>query len=571
MFKLYWQHFIRPYWAAVITAIVCFLVASMASLAAPIIIKLLIDTALTLGNMTNLHKIIAAIVGLYLLRGLFFYFYNFTMAQASNKMIARMRQDLFGRLQGRDYAYFVSQPSGNIISVFTNDLMLLQQSLSIAIPDLVVESINVIATMAIMIWFDWQLAFITFATLPLIILAINFFNRRIAKLGLQAEETLSEVTSIVQQSVLSIMLVQSYVREEYEYNKFRYHNTYAAEHMLRVQRLHAIFVPFIEFLAAIGLTMIIWFGGREVIQGELTIGGMFAFLVYIINVPTPVRKISEALGKMKLGTIAWQRIQQIESSYQDLPNGMICLDKLKGHVKFEQVSFSYLPEQGTLKNITLEAKPGDVIAIVGPSGAGKSSFANLLLRFYDPNAGVIRLDGIDIKEMAIHSVRRQIGFIQQDPILFNTTILDNIKYGKPAASMEEVIAAAKIADAHDFIMELPQGYYSLVGELGGFLSGGQKQRIAIARAMLLDPPIFLLDEPTAALDAQAEKQVMAAVRKAGFGRTTFIITHRLSTLIASDKIVYLKQGQIAEMGTHEELMKSNGLYAKALQFGDLQV
>jgi subfamily B ATP-binding cassette protein MsbA len=367
------------------------------------------------------------------------------------------------------------------------------------------------------------------------------------------------------------MVVQSYVRENYECKKFSQQIHQVADNLLKVQRMNAIFIPLVEFLAAIGLTIIIWYGGREVINGDLTIGGMFAFLVYIINVPAPVRKISEAISKMKLGMVAWQRIYELNTDQQPMPEGTTVLANVRGEVHFDQVSFQYQPNAGILKNISLIARPGDVIAVVGPSGAGKSSFANLLLRFYDPTAGNIYLDGENIKELTIQSLRSHIGFIQQDPILFNATIYDNIRYGRPAATYSQVVAAATLANAHEFIQELPLGYDSMVGDLGGNLSGGQRQRIAIARAIVVDPKILLLDEPTAALDTQAEKQVMEAVRKVSGGRTTFIITHRLSTLAATDRVIYLSHGEIVEAGTHAELTASGGLYAKALHLGEIQV
>jgi ATP-binding cassette, subfamily B, bacterial MsbA len=571
MFKQYWSQFIRPYGPVVVTAVLCFILSSAANLAAPIIIKFLIDGALSSNDFTYLHIITASIVVLYFFRGVFFYFYNYLMARAGNKMIARMRQDMFAILQTHDYAYFLNKSTGDIMSLFTNDLMLIQQAVTVGIPDIVVESINVMAIMIIMVYFDWKLAAVTFATLPFIIIVISFFNRKIACLGMLVEQTLAKMTTIVHQSLLSVMVVQSYVREDYEYKKFSQQIHEVADNLLNVQRMNAIFIPFVEFLAAIGLTIIIWYGGREVIYGQLTIGGMFAFLVYIINVPTPVRKISEAISKMKMGMVAWQRIDELNHDQHPMLDGTDVLAAVRGEVHFDQVSFQYQPNAGILKNISFIANPGDVIAVVGPSGAGKSSFANLLLRFYDPTAGEIYIDGKNIRNITIQSLRSHIGFIQQDPILFNTTIYDNIRYGRPAATYAQVVAAATLANAHEFIMELPLGYDSVVGELGGNLSGGQRQRIAIARAAVMDPKILLLDEPTAALDTQAEKQVMEAVRKVSGGRTTFIITHRLSTLAATDYVIYLSHGEIVEFGTHSELAARGGLYAKALHLGEIQV
>lgn len=569
MLNLYWYKFVIPYWPLVVSALSCFIIATAAGLAAPIIIKVLIDGALADGNIGYLHLITIGIVILYLIRGIFSYIYGYTMAKAGNKMIAKLREDMFSRLQSQDYAFFINTPSGEIISLFTNDLWMIQQAVSMGIPDIIIETLNLFSIMLIMIYFDWKLTLVTFVTLPFIIMAIGYFNKKIAALGSLVEHTLAKVTSILHQSILSVMIVQSYVREDYEYKKFSSKIYQVAGDFLKVQRLNAILIPLVEFLAAIGLTIIIWFGGREVINGNLSIGGMFAFLVYIINVPAPVKKISEAFTRLKMGIVAWQRINRLEHRPHILPNGTLDLPQAQGVVEFRDVSFGYSPDVGILHHIDISAHPGEVIAIVGPSGAGKSSFANLLLRFYDPNEGAIFLDGINIKELKISALRKHIGFIQQEPILFNASIIENIRYGRPAATYAQVEQAAKMANAHEFIMELRMGYNSMVGELGSNLSGGQRQRIAIARAIIMEPTILLLDEPTAALDAHAEKQVMAAIRNASVGRTTFIITHRLSTLMASDKIIYLSQGHIVETGTQAELLKRDGAYARAVHLENL--
>jgi subfamily B ATP-binding cassette protein MsbA len=569
MFKLYWEKFIVPYWPLILISMVCFVIASVAGLAAPLIIKFLIDDALAYGNAEYLHLIMASIVGLYLLRGGFSYIHGKMIAKAGNKMVTQLRQTMFEQLQRLDYAYFVNTSTGDIISLFTNDLGVIQQAISLAVPDLLVESLNLIVIMMIMIYFDWQLALVTFATLPFIILALSVFNDKIGDLGKQVEETLAKVTSTLHQALLSIMLVQSYVREEYECQRFNNSMSLAATDFIKLQRLKALLIALVEFLASIGLTVIIWYGGKEVINDRLSIGGMFAFLIYIINMPTPVRKISEAVTSMNLGIVAWQRVCTLNRKI-DIIDGNKELEKVTGKVEFKNVNFEYLPELGTLRNINLIFQSGDIVAIVGPSGAGKSSFANLLLRFYDPSIGTILLDDIDIKEIKVNMLRKQIGFIQQEPILFNISILENIRYGRPTATIAEVEQAAKLADAHQFIMELPGDYSFIVSELGNNLSGGQRQRVAIARAIIMEPTILLLDEPTAALDAAAEKLVMESIRKVSKNRTTFLITHRLSTLLQTDKVIYLTNGQIVEMGTHAQLIKQGGVYAKAVHSEERQ-
>jgi subfamily B ATP-binding cassette protein MsbA len=569
MFKLYWRKFIVPYWSLILISLVCFIVASVAGLIAPLIIKFLIDNALTYEDAEYLHLIMASIIGLYLLRGGFSYIHGKMIAKAGNKMVAQLRQTMFERLQRLDYAYFINTSTGDIISLFTNDLGIIQQAITLAIPDLLVESLNLIVILMIMVYFDWQLSLVTFATLPFIILAVGIFNDKIGDLGKRVEETLAKVTSILHQALLSIMLVQSYVREEYECQKFNRSMHLAARDFIKLQRLKAILIALVEFLASIGLTVIIWYGGKEVIDDRLSIGGMFAFLIYIINMPTPIRKISEAVTNLRLGIVAWQRVCTLDRKI-DIIDGNKIIEKATGNIEFRNVNFEYLPSLGTLRDINLIFQPGDIVAIVGPSGAGKSSFANLLLRFYDPSAGAIFLDNIDIKEIKVSALRKQIGFIQQEPILFNISILENIRYGRPAASMAEVEKAAKLADAYQFIMELPGDYNFMVSELGNNLSGGQRQRIAIARAIIMEPIILLLDEPTAALDTAAEKLIMESIRKVSKNRTTFLITHRLSTLLASDKVIYLVNGQIIEMGTHAELMEHGGVYAKAVHSEEQQ-
>lgn len=572
MFSFYWRKFIVPFWLLALTAIVCFCVASVAGLAAPLVVKLLIDDALAGRNINFLHLITASIAILYFFRGLFSYFYGYCMAKAGNKMLAKLRQDMFAKLQSLDYAYFMKTSSGELISLFTNDLLFIQQAVTVGIPDAIVESLNLLAIMAIMIYFDWELAMVTFATLPFIIVAISFFNNKIGKLGVLVEHALAKVSAIIQQSLVSVIVVQSYVREDYEYRKFSDKIQQAASDLLKAQRLSAILVSLVEFLAAIGLTIIIWYGGREVINGHLSIGGMFAFLVYIINVPMPVRKISQALTYLKLGTVAWIRINSLLNEQTPIVmEGNLQMTKAEGLVEFKDVSFAYQTGNLVLENINIIARPGEIIAIAGPSGAGKSSFANLLLRFYDPDKGAIYLDGVDIKKLKLGELRQHIGFIQQEPILFNTTILENIRYGRPSATTSQIEQAARLADAYDYIMDLPQGFNTIVGELGGNLSGGQRQRIAIARAIITEPAILLLDEPTAALDAQSEKQVMSAIRQASTGRTTFIITHRMSTIMASDRVVYLTDGRVAETGTHQELIDKGGVYARAVQFSELEM
>lgn len=566
---LYWKLFIRPYWPLIAVSLFGFVVASLAGLSAPLVIRRLIDDALMKNSLSLLHGIIAVIVGLYVIRGLFSFVHGYLIAKAGNQMVTLQRLELFKRLQAKDYAFFVNVPAGEIISLFTNDLLLVQQAVTLALPDLLVESLNLLLILGIMIYFDWQLALVTFAVLPFIILAIKGFNKRIATLGTLVEDSLSRVTGSLHEALSTMPVIQSYVREDYECEKFNRDVQKAQGDLMRVQRLNALLLSLVEFLAAIGLTVIIGYGGYQVISGHLSMGGMFAFLIYIINIPVPLKKISLAFSRLKLGEVAWRRLEGLsEGTESGISDGQqeLPLEPPRS-ISFEGVSFSYQPDVTTLSNINLLAKPGEMVAIVGPSGAGKSSFANLLLRFYDPVRGMIVYNGVDIREFKVADWRRQIGFIQQEPVLFNTSIRENICYALPQASDEQVAAAAKVANADDFIAALPGGYQYVVGDRGGNLSGGQRQRIAIARAMLLNPSILVLDEPTAALDAQAEQQVLETLRRVSGDRITFMITHRLNTLLASDRVVYMEHGRIVDQGTHGELMQRSRQYARAVQEG----
>ncbi|MCE5285369.1 MAG: ABC transporter ATP-binding protein/permease [Pelosinus sp.] len=553
MLAFYWNKFIRHHWDMVLSAILCFILASAAGLGAPLVVKALIDDALNRNDLSYLHIILISIVALYLLRGIFSYIYNYQMSKVGNHMTFQMRQQMFEKLQRLDYAYFINTPPGETISLFINDLWLIEQAVALGFPDFLIESITLLSIIAIMLYFNAKLAVITFITLPFIIIAIGHFNKKIAKFGTLVENTMARLTASLHQSLLSIVMVQSYVREEYEYKKISEKIRKASADLLKVQRLNAILLALVEFLAAMGLTIIIWYGGREVINGGLTVGGMFAFLIYIINVPTPVRKISEAMTRMKLGMIAWQRIAKLENQVSAIADGASELPAIQESIEFKNVSFYYNTRKPILKNVNLAAKRGDVIAVTGQSGAGKSSFANLLLRFYDPNEGGIFMDGVNIKDVKVSSLRSQIGFIQQEPILFNTSILENIQYGNAEATRAQIIAAAKLANAHDFIMELDKNYDYIVGEMGTRLSGGQRQRIAIARAIVKNPAILVLDEPTAALDASAEKLVMQAIRKASEGRITFLITHSLSVLINSDKVLHLANGSLSDENENPQI------------------
>ncbi|MDR3561819.1 MAG: ABC transporter ATP-binding protein [Negativicutes bacterium] len=559
--------YVKPYIFRVSVAIVCILFASAANLYVPWIIKDVIDDVLATKDMGMLNIIAVGIVVVFLLRGIFFYGQTYLMSYVGQRVIIDIRAAIFRHLQRLSLSYFETRRTGAIMSYITNDVTLLQVALAQSVIDMFTEGMILIGSIGAMFYIHWKLTLLTLVTLPLVAQTINVFGKKMRTAGRILQERAADITAVLQESILAVRVIKSFVREDYEIERFdreNYHNFRAS---MKTAQLMATLTPVVEFLSAIGVTAIIWYGGREVINGYLTSGSLIAFLIYVVNLSNPVKRLGRVYASIQQSLASAQRVFDVLDTVPDVQDAPDAVDlpDVQGQVFFDNVTFEYKPGEPALRDIFLEVKPGQMVAIVGPSGAGKTTIANLIPRFYDPVAGRITVDGFDIRKVTLHSLRRQIGIVPQETMLFNGSVYENILYGDLEASEEEVFAAARAANAHQFIGEMPAGYDTQIGERGTKLSGGQRQRIAIARAILKSPQILILDEATSALDSESEALVQDALDKLMVGRTAFVIAHRLSTVQRADIILVLDKGRIVERGTHSALINAGGLYSKLYQ------
>jgi ABC-type multidrug transport system fused ATPase/permease subunit len=569
--------FLRPYKRRVVFAWLCVCGASLFVLVSPQLVAWAIDTGLkvriqgvngatktgvALGNTHTLVIASLALVGAAAARGIFAYGQTYLAEWVSQRVAYDLRNAIYDHLQRLSYAYHDSAQTGQIMSRATQDVEGVRMYISMGVLRLLYIVILLAAVLGLMLYANWRLALVSWVFLPPIAWRSVVMTTRLRPIWLRVQDGLARLGTVMQENLTGVRVVKAFSREEHESRKFAVEAGALFRDSYATNRIQAVNSPMLTALWMMATVATIWFGGREIIAGRLEIGELTAFMLYLTLLQMPVRVLGWVVILFARAQSSGERIYEIldaESAVKEKP-GAVELRSVKGRVRFENVSFGYDIISPVLRDVSLEARPGEVLALLGPTGSGKTTVVNLMPRFYDVTGGRITIDGVDIRDVSLASLRRSIGVVQQDVFLFSATIRENIAYGAVDASDEQIVKVAKAARIHDFIVGLPEGYDTWVGERGITLSGGQKQRVAMARTLLMDPRILVLDDSTSSVDTETEYLMQQALTELMRGRTTFVIAQRLRTVKAADQILVMRNGQIVESGRHEELLEHGGFY-----------
>jgi ATP-binding cassette subfamily B protein len=521
---------------------------------------------LTILKFAALAALVIAVVG-----ALCSYTEKYLTTSVGQWVMHDLRLRLYSHIQRLSLAYHDHKQTGDLVSRVTSDIDAIQSFIASGLLGALINSLTLVGMVGVMFYLNWRFTLIALSIAPVLFVLVYTYTRRIKKAAREVRKKEGEIVSVIQEVLSSIRVVKAYAREEYEQTRLEEESLESVEIALHARGLKARLAPLVAILVAVGTSMVLWFGARMVLNGSLSAGALIVFILYLNKMYKPMQELSKMTDAWSKAEVGYERIREVletEGEVHELA-GARNAPGLRGRIEFDRVNFSYQPDYPILRDVSFRIEPGQVAALVGPTGAGKTTIISLIPRFYDPTSGVVRIDGADIRRFRMQSLRQQMSFVLQETLLFRAPVWNNIAYGKPGASRAEILRAAELANAHEFIEKMPQGYDTLIGERGATLSGGQRQRIAIARAIIRDTPILILDEPSSGLDAAAEKLVFEALDRLMEGRTSIVIAHRLSTIRRAGIIFVVNDGAIAESGTHDELVKSGGLYAELyeLQFG----
>jgi subfamily B ATP-binding cassette protein MsbA len=524
----------------------------------------LIGSTFGLTKVAILHFAVVAVIVIAVAGALSAYAEKYLTTSVGQWVMHDLRRVLYHHIQRLSLAYHDQKSTGDLISTVTADIDSIQDFISQALLGIVVNVLTLVGMLAVMFYLNWRFTLIALSITPFLFVVVYTYTRRIKQASRALRKKEGEVVSVVAEVLSSIRVVKAFAREDYEEERLAQRSLENVETALRARSLKAKLAPVVQVIVAVGTCLVLWYGVNLVLTGQLTSGSLLVFLLYLGKMYKPMRDLSKMTDTMSKAAVGYERIHQVietENEVRNLP-GARKAPNLKGEIEFDHVSFGYDKAYPTLTDVNLHVAPGQLAALVGPTGAGKSTITGLIGRFYDPQKGVVKIDGEDVRNYKMKSLRRQMSFVLQETLLFRAPVWQNIAYGKPEATREEILRAAKLANADEFISRMPQQYDTMVGEKGVTLSGGQRQRIAIARAVIRNSPILILDEPTSGLDAASEELVFEALGRLMEGRTTIVIAHRLATIRRADVIFVIDRGTIVERGTYEQLLAAGGLFAK---------
>ena len=558
--------YLAPHWGQLLIAGGMVLVDTLTRIATPYLTGLAVDEFIMAKDLAGLHRVMLWLLGLYLAGVGARAVQTLATVKMGQQILYTMRAQLFEHLQRLSLAFFDQREAGDLMSRLTNDTQVINRTLNMGVAQFVGNLFFLAGVLVAMLLMNWQLALISMGVLPLMVVSTRYFSRRVRQASRTSREKLGAISSELEENISGVRVVQAFGREREAMREFRAVNAENRDANVQAQTVSSAFRPTLDVFSSVGIALVLGVGGRMALEGTLTVGTIVAFLTYVRRFFQPVRAIGTLYAQVQTAIAAAERIFGLldtPADIQDAPSAEALTSELvAGHIVFDHVTFGYdaAGEQPVLRDVSFEAQPGQMVAIVGPTGAGKTTMVNLLMRFYDVWEGRILVDGRDIREVQQESLRAQVGMVLQDTFLFADTVRENLRYGRLDASDDEIEAAAKIAGADHFIRRLPDGYETELGESGASLSQGQRQLLAIARAVLADPRILILDEATSSVDTRTERVIQAAMEKLMSGRTSLVIAHRLSTIHDADLVLVVREGRIIERGTHRSLLADGGFY-----------